>query len=897
VPLTIGTKIGPYQIHSPLGEGGMGVVFRARDTKLGRDVAIKVLSDAFANDPDRLARFEREAQVLASLNHANIAHIYGLEETQETRCIVMELVEGETLAQVLKRGPLPVDEALRISKQILEALEAAHEKGIVHRDLKPGNVMVLPDGNVKVLDFGLAKAVDGAPSGANVSHSPTLSMAATQAGIILGTAAYMSPEQAKGLSADTRSDVFSFGCVLYEMLTGSQAFQGETSAEVLASVLVRDPDFKLLPPDLTPRFYDLLRRCLEKNPKRRWHAVADLRIELENIAVEIHKKPETAQPVAPVRRSREKLAWTIAALTTLLAVTVPVFLYVRLPKPRADSSTMRFEIDAPELAGTAIVVSPDGKRLVSAAARNALWVRSLEYLNPQILQGTEGSASPFWSPDGRFIAFFSGGKLKKVDLLGAPPQTLCDAASVGGGTWNRDGVILFSDGNGPIKRVAAGGGSVQPVTELDKSRDETAHLRPFFLPDGKHFLFLAHSNKPENSAIFAGLLDSNERKLLVASNGMAVFAPPHYLLFLRQNTLMTQEFDPDRLELQGDPFPVAEQVGVGGTPGLSSFSVSENGVLAYRNVGSGGVVSGAATQFSIVDRIGKVIESFGDPAGYQNPVLSPDQQFIAFNRTEPNNDIWVQDMVRRTTSRFTFDPGIDDFPLWSPDGANIVFSSNRDGGVFNLYQKQSGGTGQEQLLLKTSQQKAANDWSRDGRYIIYNDLDPKTGADLWILPTFGDKKPYEYLRTPFFESQARFSPDGRWVAYTSNESGRPEVYVQSFPQTDSKWQISTDGGFQPQWRADGKELFYSSLAVNEQFMVVDILTKPSDSVFKADIPRKLFVFNVIAGAVSGGGQTVQRNSYQVMKDGQRFLMNGTPPATEGRTIITVVLNWTAGLKK
>jgi eukaryotic-like serine/threonine-protein kinase len=890
VSLTIGTKIGPYEIRSPLGEGGMGVVFRAHDTKLGRDVAIKALPDVFANDPDRLARLEREAQVLASLNHANIAHIYGLEESFETRYIVMELIEGETLAEILKRGPLPGDEALRIARQILEALEAAHEKGIVHRDLKPGNVMVLPDGNVKVLDFGLAKAFDGAPSGATLSHSPTLSMAATQAGIILGTAAYMSPEQAKGFSADVRSDLFSFGCVLFEMLTGSQAFQGETSAEVLASVLVRDPDFKLLPSNLNPRLYDVLRRCLEKNLKRRWHAAADLRIELENLATDIFRKPETTQPVAPAERSRKKLAWTVAAIATLLAATVPAFLYVRPSQPRADSSTMRFEIETP-LSGGSVVVSPDGKRLVSNVTEkgNVLWVRSLEHLNPQILQGTEGGTSPFWSPDARFIAFFSAGKLKKVDLLGAPPQTLCDAAATGGGTWNRDGVILLSDARGPIRRVDASGGPAQPVTDLDKSRDETAHLRPYFLPDGRHFLFLATSTKPENTAIFAGSLDSKERKQLVSSNAMAVFAPPHYLLFLRQATLMTQEFDPDRLELRGDPFPVAEQVGIGGTPGLASFSASENGVLAYR-LGGGG---GNWTQFSIVDRTGKFIESLGAPASYRNAVISPDQQLIAFNRTDPDDlDLWVQDLVRGTTSRFTFDPGIDDFPLWSPDGTRIVFSSNRDGGVFNLYEKPSGGTGQEQLLLKTAQSKMATDWSRDGHYIIYSEADPKTGTDIWILPTFGDKKPSEFLRTPFNEFQARFSPDGRWVAYRSNESGRPEVYVQSFPQAGSKWQISTEGGVQPQWRPDGKELFYLSPAANPQFMVVDILTKPSDAVFKAGAPKKLFVINM-----TNPGGPGARNNYEVMEDGKRFLLNARPAATlDNRSAITVVLNWAAGLK-
>jgi eukaryotic-like serine/threonine-protein kinase len=430
VPLTVGTRIGVYEILSPLGEGAMGVVFRARDTKLGRDVAIKALPDPFATDSDRLARFEGEARILAALNHANIAHIYGIEESHETRCIVMELVEGETLAQKLKRGPLRADEALAMSGQILQALEAAHEKGIVHRDLKPGNVMVLSDGNVKVLDFGLAKALESTPAGAGLSHSPTLSLAATQAGVILGTAAYMSPEQAKGLSADARSDVFSFGCVLYEMLAGRQVFQGETAAEVLASVLVRDPDFKLLPPDLNPRFYDVLRRCLEKNPKRRWHTAADLRIELESIAADVYRKPEIAQPFATPRRSRERLAWLIAAAAILMAIAIPVFLYFRVVAPGRDSSIVRFEIDTPSQ-GLTTSASPDGKRvLASTSAIGPLWVRTLEHLNAQILQGTEGASSPFWSPDGRYIA---------------SPNTR-------GGSWSRDGVILAGNGTGQVAR-------------------------------------------------------------------------------------------------------------------------------------------------------------------------------------------------------------------------------------------------------------------------------------------------------------------------------------------------------------------------------------------------------------------------------------------------------------
>jgi Tol biopolymer transport system component len=774
-------------------------------------------------------------------------------------------------------------------------LEEAHEKGIIHRDLKPANIKVTPDGKVKVLDFGLAKAYESEQPSVPSSNSPTISMGATNAGVILGTAAYMSPEQAKGFSADVRSDVFSFGCVLYEMLSGRQAFQGETAAEVLASVLVRDPDFKLLPADLNLRLHDLLRRCLEKNPKRRWHAAADLRVELENIAAALHSKPAAAQPLAPPRQSREKLAWTIAAAAVLVAIAVSAVFYVRAPKA-ADVSTVRFEIETP-LSGNILrtFLSPDGKYVATIAQEkgSAVWVRSLEHLNAQILQGTDGAGFPFWSPDRRFIAFFAEGKLKKVDLLGAPPQVLCDALRTvnGGGTFGRDGVIVFSLGNGPLLRVDAGGGPARPVTELDKSREEIAHVYPYFLPDGKHFLFLSRSVKPENSAIFVGSLDSKDKKQLLSSYAMAIFAPPDYLLFLRQNTLMAQEFDLDRLDLRGDPSPVAEQV-LANTTGLASFSASENGTLAYRtNAGTAG------THLFIVDRTGKAVEPQGPPANYQHPELSPDQRLFAFSRADQNTDIWIQDMARGTTSRFTFDPGIDDLPLWSPDGTRIVFSSNRETGVFNLYEKQSGGAAQEQLLLRSAHNKIATDWSRDGRYIIYTEVDPKTGQDLWILPISDVKKPIEYLRTPSTETQARFSPDGRWIAYTSDESGRPEVYVQRFPKTGSKWQISTAGGDQPQWRADGKELFYLSLPAR-QFMAVDITTNPSDIVFKAGVPKKLFdATNVLTGAVVPG-LPPQRNSYDVMKDGQHFLVNAFSDSIGNvRSSITVVLNWAHDLKK
>jgi Tol biopolymer transport system component len=580
----------------------------------------------------------------------------------------------------------------------------------------------------------------------------------------------------------------------------------------------------------------------------------------------------------------------MAAVAVATAIALPVFLSLRNARLAEAPPTLRFEIrDWINVGGVSI--SPDGRRLASPArtgTTTALLVRSLDRLAPQVLPGTAGVTLSFWSPDGRSIAFFADRKLKKTDLLGGSPQTLCDASVGLGGTWNRDGVILFGKASSPIQRVSASGGLPQPVTELDTSRGETEHRAPFFLPDGHHFLFVSLSGKAENSAVFVGSLDSKDRTLVMADNQPVAFAPPHHLLFLRGNTLVTQEFDPNRRQLRGDPSQVAERV----QPTLGSFSVSDNGVLAYLP----SAFADNLRQLSIVDRTGTGLGNLGARGLYQNPVLSPDQQFVASNRADQNNDIWIEDLNRRTTSRLTFDPGADDFPVWSPDSTRVAFSSNRDGGVFQLYEKPSAG-GQERLLLTTSQPKMPTDWSRDGRYIIYTETDAKSGADIWLLPLFGDRRPVEYLRTPFNESQARVSPDGRWLAYRSDESGVEQVYVQSFPQAGSKWQVSTEAGRQPLWRGDGKELWYLSPVLDDQFMAVDIQSTPSDQAFKAGPPNKRFVINVLTASVPGGG-TFQRNSYDVFKDGRRLLVNSLGGEVDAaREPVAVVVNWAAELGK
>jgi serine/threonine protein kinase/Tol biopolymer transport system component len=881
--LTIGTQLGSHEITALLGKGGMGEVYRARDTKLKRDVAIKILPDEFSRDSDRVARFQREAEVLASLNHPNIAGIYDLQQTDETRFLVMELVEGETLADRINRGPLPVEEALNIGKSICEALEAAHEKGIVHRDLKPTNVKITPDGGVKVLDFGLAK-IGQTQSSAVLSKSPTL-LSASMPGMIIGTAAYMSPEQARGRNADHRSDIFSFGCVLYEMLSGKQAFQGDDVSDVLAAVLRSEPDLAALPSNMNPQIRKLLRRCLEKNPKRRWQSIGDLRIEIEDaLASPADEQVQAAVPgavpatSAGVRRQL-RLAWAVAAV--LLLVSAALAGWIALHRTVPSSPKVAFEIATPtDTSPVQISISPDSKHLtaemVASEKTNMLWVRALDAVSGIFIPGTEGSSNSFWSPDGRFIAFSADGKLKKVDLLGAPPQTLCEARDVAGGTWNRDSVILFGSNTGPLFRISAAGGIPVQLTELDKSRAEIAHRHPFFLPDGKHFLYVAISNKVENSGIYVGSLDSQERKFLL-QNGIKAQFGAGKLLYLRENTLLGQEFDPARLELRGESVRLAEHVGFNPGNSAGGFSVSNTGALLLRLNDQGGNGSNFLRWY---DRNGREIAG-PSRQGYRNPVISPDLQHLAASRIDASaSDIWILDLARGTTTRFTYDSAVHDAPVWSPDGNWIVFQSGVD-----LHQKNASGVGQEELLLKSDHPKLPVDWSSDGRFLLYRDDDPKTGADLWVLPLTGEKKPVPFVLSPFTDFQGRFSPDSRFIAYTSNESGVFQVYVQGFPNAVNRWQISANGGYHPRWRRDGKELYFvSGVAGGADVMAADISVSP-DGALKAGVPHKLF-------ATAPIGLVGDRNTWDVTPGGQRFLMNSAAPAiSSGGTPLTVILNW------
>jgi eukaryotic-like serine/threonine-protein kinase len=875
--LQIGQQLSSYEITSLIGKGGMGEVYRARDTKLKRDVAIKILPDEFLRDTDRVSRFQREAESLAALNHQNIAAIYDVQQTDATRFLILEFVAGETLADILnERGALPVEEALEIAKQICGALEAAHEKGIVHRDLKPANVKITPDGKVKVLDFGLAKALENTPAGANLSHSPTLSMAATQAGMILGTAAYMSPEQAKGLAADARSDVFAFGCLLYEMLAGRQAFQGETASEILASVLVRDPDFKRLPPNLNPRLSDLVRRCLEKNPKRRWHCAGDLRIELETIASDPYRKPETVSQATPQRRHTR--LWVAMAAGFLIAFGALAFVHFR------ETSTMdqvfQLSVALPENSNVAyLAVSPDGRQLVLdlvVGTQFQLWVRSLDSSQMQPLPGTDFARDPFWSPDGRWIGFFAGNeyKLKIVSATGGPPQVLCDGTGLGrGGTWNRDGVILFGSDTGPLRRVNATGGSCDPVT-----RTESGSVRGFpnFLPDGKHFLYTVTQGDEARRGIYLASLDDPSGRRLLTDVSSANFVPssspqnPGHILFLRNSALMALSFDARSLEPAGDAFQVASEASNTYTPAELAASAATNGVLVYiANRTQKG-------QLAWFDRAGKEIGKVGAPADTAGISLSPDGQTVATSRR--GQGLWLRELLRDAETRFTFPPLAGGAAVWSPDGLRIAFSTNGD-----LYRKDAAG-GKEELLLPKGNPRFPSSWSKDN-FLLYTETDPKTRGDLWVLPNAQDKpgEPVKFLQTEFTESQAQFSPDGQWVAYESNESGGDEVYIRPFPSGPGKWRISSKGGREPRWRRDGKELFYLEGIDHPVLMAAPVQPGPV-GVGKTGTPERLFDFMGYAIV-----PTSNAFLYSPAPDGQRFLVNAT--ANAAMPTLNVMLNW------
>ena len=882
--LAPGVRLGPYEVTARIGAGGMGEIYRATDTNLKRQVAIKVLPASLASDPGRLARFRREAELLAALNHPGIAAIYGLETADGTLALVMELVEGPTLADRIARGPLPIDEVVPIAKQITEAVEAAHEQGIIHRDLKPANIKVRDDGTVKVLDFGLAKAFDPVyevPS-PDLTASPTMtSPAMTRAGVILGTAAYMAPEQAQGRKVDKRADIWAFGCILFEMLTGQAAFDGESVAEILGAVLKSEPDWSRLPVATPSPVQRLLRRALKKDVHHRLSDIRDARIEIEDGSTEaVDPSVSIATPTPRVGLTALTASIAIAA-TLIVVLAIPALRHVR----EQTASEIRVEIVTPSTAAPLdFALSPDGRSIAFVASGDGpqrLWLRSLTTAEARVLVGTEGASFPFWSPNSRSIGFFAGGKLYRVDVAGGPPQAIANAAVGRGGAWNAEGTIVFAPtAFGPLLKISVSGGEAVPVTHIDPPL-QTGHHFPQFLPDGRQFLYYTQGAS-EASGIYLSSLDGAVSTFLTAADS-GTFLPPGSLIFGRQSVLFAQRLDVKRRELTGEPRRLADPVGSDGVAaGHGGFSVSAAGPIAYR------AVDAAVRQLTWFDRSDKAIGAAGEPKPSLNyPELSRDGRRVAVQLNVQNHpDIWLMDLARGGLTRFTFGPAINNAPVWSPDGTRIAFSSNRTG-LNNLYVKPSSQTGTEQLLLETATIKYPRDWSPDGGFLLYSSDEPKSGRDLLALPISGsDRKPIPVATTPFVEDNGQFSPDGRWVAYETNESGnRVEVVVQPFPQPTGKWQVSNNGGVQPRWSSDGKELYF--IAPDGKLMAVPVATSGTN--FTAGTPVALFPARIAPGAGAN------KQQYAVSRDG-RFLINQPVEATAASPI-TLILNWNPNLKE
>jgi Tol biopolymer transport system component len=882
--LASGTTLGPYEIVALIGGGGMGEVYRAKDTKLGRDVALKILPATFTNDPERLARFRREAHVLASLNHPHIGAIYGLDKADGQQFLVLELVDGESLDRRIARGPIPVDDALAAAKQIAEALEAAHEKGIIHRDLKPANIALTTDGSVKVLDFGLAKATEAASgTSLDVTNSPTITSPAmmTGIGVILGTAAYMAPEQAKGRAADKRSDVWAFGCVLYEMLTGRRAFDAEAISDTLAFVLTKEPDWPRLPLSTPPSIRRLLRRCLEKDRKRRLPDVGVARLEVDDAQREPHGEGQREQGGAS---RRERLVWA----SSLVLIVVGALAIGRQLLSTPAVPEMRLDIATPTNTDPlSLAISPDGKWVVFVATfegRSRLWLRSLETGSARPVPRTDSALYPFWSPDNRSVSFFADGKLQRIDIEGASVQTLATAGNGHGGTWNRDGTILFANSTGrPIYRVSDTGGEAVPAIPAMQTNGtlQVSFRFPHFLPDGHHFLFY-RSSSVESRGVYVAQLGGSDARGLLDADAAALYASSGQLLFVRQGTLFAQNFNARRLELSGTAWPITDGVAVDEQLNLAAFSASASGPIVYR----AGSSVGQRRQLVWFDRSGNQIRTVGesDSNDQKDPSMSPDGGHVALNRRVNGNiDVWLVDTVRNISSRFTSDPAIDLYPIWSPDGARIVFQSNRKG-AFDLYEKSiSGAPGSERLILASPQTKSASDISPDGRFLLYRarGSDPAGSWDIWAVPLDGNRKPFPVVQTNFQERDGQFSPDGKWIAYQSDESGRVEVYVQPFPGPGGKKRLSTNGGAQVRLRADGKELFYITL--DGRLTAVRFSASADGRSFEAGAPAPLFAAHV--GSVV---QPIARQQYAVFPDGQQFLVSRSIDEA-GSTAITMIL--------
>jgi serine/threonine protein kinase/Tol biopolymer transport system component len=881
--LTAGSKLGPYEIVAPLGAGGMGEVYRARDTRLERTVAIKILPAQFSSDPVRKQRFEREAKTISSLNHPHICVLYDVGSQDGVDYLVMECVEGETLAKRLEKGALPLEQVLKFGAQIADALDKAHRSGVVHRDLKPGNIMLTPSG-AKLLDFGLAKPAAAMASLATMTVTAAKQSPATEHGTIVGTFQYMSPEQIEGKELDGRSDIFSLGAVLYEMLTGQRAFDGKSQVSVASAILEKEPQPISATKPMTPPALDhAIKKCLAKLPDERWQSASDLASELKWITEDGSQAGPAVRAIAPGKIQRA-LPWLMAGVLTGAAIVGAV----RWPSSKPPEQALYFSASFP-LPAHDIAIAPNGHTLAvvsyhESARKNVVWICELGSQSARYLADTEGATYSFWSPDSRSIGFFADGKLKRIDVSGGPVQTICDAPSGRGGTWNRDGVIVFTPDarqGGGLYRVSASGGTPTQINSPDPSRAESSYRWPMFLPDGTHYLFMVanFTGRKEVNAIFVGSLDSKEKRFILQATANAAYAAPGYLLFCRDKDLLAQGFDLQSFALTGEAATILSEIQYHPQIRRAVYAVSDKGFLLAQT-GSGVALS----QPIWFDRKGKEIGAVGKPDVYGNVSIAPNGKSVALSQTDmtspnQNSDIWTYELQREGAKRLTFDASNHAVPVWSPDSARLVFASNRLLN-FDLYMKNADGAQQETTIMQQQVDKWPNDWSSDGRYIVYT-----RGTDLWSL-TIPELKTSLFLKAPSVFRNAQFSPDGKWVAYASNETGKWQIYVASFPEAHGTWQISTVGGEQPRWRGDGKELFY--LSSDYKMMAAPVSTGPN---FDSGQPVALFQ--------TTPRQPVSFNDlfvYDVSRDGQRFLIN-TVVKEAATSPMSVVLNWPARVNK
>jgi serine/threonine-protein kinase len=906
-----GTRLGVFEVRALIGRGGMGEVYRAHDTKLGRDVAIKVLPSAFTADAGRLASFEREARVLASLNHPHIAAIHGIEESDGVRGLVLELVEGETLADVLQRSEpsgrssLRLQEVLHYAHQTADALEAAHEKGITHRDLKPANVAITPDGVVKLLDFGIAKVVTGDGPGVDLAHTTNTTLEATRAGLIAGTAGYMSPEQARGKLVDKRTDIWAFGCVVYEMLSGRRAFAGETLPDTITAILDDDPDWSLVPDDTPRAVRRLLQRCLEKDPKQRLRDIGDARLDLERV---LHGEAETADDSAlqaRTWRARTRMAGAVALVFAAVAAGLAWLALLPDNQDAGDRRISRFTVDLPpdsEIEPTFnpnLALSPDGTRLAYTPLPGPVVIRRLDAVDGQPLEASDTPGfrqAPLFSPDGQSIAYVDGNApfswrrpFQTAALAGGPALKLAEYDMFHRGDWSEDGWLYWTATYpGGIVRIRESGGETEPVTTLDLASGERSHRFASLLPGGNALLYTVGFEGIDNyddARIDLWNIRTGTRKTIVEGGTSGTYLPSGHIVYARGGTLMAVPFDVQDREVTGTAFEVEKGVMMSRNTGAAHYSVSKRGDLAYVP----GSAEGGRRTLVWVDRAGKAEPLPLPPASYLYPRISPDGLTMAVEIEGPNHDFYFYDFARTVLSKVTTD-GLSHDPVWSPDGARVAYRSWQARGM-TLWWMRSDRSGAAERLDPAGTRQSPVSFSPDGHFLAFDQKDPETRDDVWVLPLLGDSTPRPVARTRFGEGSMKFSPDGRWVAYSSDESGRPEVYVQAFPGPGLRVQISNDGGTDPVWRRSGGELFYRS---GDRMMVVSVVTSPQ---FKASAPQQLWEATYARGsAASCGMPGVSSSNYDVTADGQRFLMVRDEDQSMASTKIVVVLNWVEQVK-